>query len=43
MDYVANPEKAPDPSVKKDFFSGEVDAAYDVLFNIWLQSKEPKV
>ncbi|CAH1780505.1 unnamed protein product, partial [Owenia fusiformis] len=43
LDYVANLEKAPDPTVRKEVFSAEIFAAYDVLFNIWLISKEAKL
>ncbi len=43
LDYVANIEKAPDPAVRKEAFAGEIDSAYDVIFNVWLQSREPKV
>lgn len=43
LDYVANLEKAPDPTVTKDAFSTEIYSAYDMLFNVWLQSKESKV
>ncbi|XP_074645058.1 maestro heat-like repeat-containing protein family member 1 [Tubulanus polymorphus] len=43
LDYVANIENAPDTSVTKESFSAEMYSAYDVLFNVWLQSKEPKL
>jgi len=43
LDYVANIEKAPDKAVRKEAFSGEMFAAFDVLFNVWLNTKEPKV
>lgn len=43
LDYVANIEKAPDPAVRKEAFSGEIDSAYDVVFNVWLHSRESKV
>ncbi|XP_064639982.1 maestro heat-like repeat-containing protein family member 1 isoform X2 [Lineus longissimus] len=43
LDYVANLEKAPDPTVTKDAFSTEIYSAYDMLFNVWLQSKESKL
>ena len=43
IDYIANIDKAPDPTVKKEMFSSEIFAAYDVIFNVWLQSKEVKV
>lgn len=43
MEYLANLDKAPDPTVRKDTFSSEIYAAFDVLFNYWLQSRESKV
>lgn len=43
LDYVANIEKAPDPAVRKEAYSGEIDAAYDVVFSVWLHSKETRV
>ncbi|KAK2156623.1 hypothetical protein NP493_1946g00003 [Ridgeia piscesae] len=43
MDYAANVETAPDPSVRKEVYSQEMDAAYDIVFTLWLQSKEVKL
>ncbi|KAJ8303306.1 hypothetical protein KUTeg_019702 [Tegillarca granosa] len=43
IEYCANIDKAPDPTVTKERFSQEVDAAFDVFFNTWLQSKEIKL
>ncbi|KAM9306021.1 maestro heat-like repeat-containing protein family member 1, partial [Gastrophryne carolinensis] len=43
QEYLANLDKAPDPTVRKDTFSGEIFSAYDVLFNNWLQNRESKV
>lgn len=43
LEYLANIEKAPDPTVKKSAFSSEISSAYDVLFNTWIQSKDAKV
>lgn len=44
IDYCANTDKAPDPSVSKDRFEQEIGSAFDVLFNSWLQiTKEMKV
>lgn len=43
LEYLANLDKAPDPTVRKDTFSSEIYTAYDVLFNSWLQSRESKV
>ena len=41
--YVANAENAPYPDITTDRFFGEIYSSYDVLFNVWLNSKEPKV
>ncbi|XP_008430285.1 maestro heat-like repeat-containing protein family member 1 isoform X2 [Poecilia reticulata] len=43
LEYLANLDKAPDPTVRKDTFSGEIYAAFDILFNNWLQSRESKL
>ncbi|CAM5107316.1 unnamed protein product [Natator depressus] len=43
QEYLANLDKAPDPTVRKDTFSNEIFSAYDVLFNAWLQSREAKL
>ncbi|XP_072562213.1 maestro heat-like repeat-containing protein family member 1 isoform X3 [Paramormyrops kingsleyae] len=43
VEYLANLDKAPDPTVSKATFSGEIYAAYDILFCNWLQSRESKV
>ncbi|XP_030605842.1 maestro heat-like repeat-containing protein family member 1 isoform X1 [Archocentrus centrarchus] len=43
LEYLANLDKAPDPSVRKDTFSSEIYAAFEILFNNWLQSREPKL
>ncbi|XP_052229832.1 maestro heat-like repeat-containing protein family member 1 isoform X3 [Dreissena polymorpha] len=43
IDYIANIDKAPDTSVKKEMFSSEIFSAYDVIFNVWIQSKEVKL
>ncbi|KYO40928.1 maestro heat-like repeat-containing protein family member 1 isoform B [Alligator mississippiensis] len=43
QEYLANLDKAPDPTVRKDTFSNEIFSAYDVLFNSWLQSREAKL
>lgn len=43
IEYIANIDKAPDPTVKKEMFSAEIFSAYDVIFNVWIQSKEMKV
>ncbi|XP_061572342.1 maestro heat-like repeat-containing protein family member 1 [Cololabis saira] len=43
LEYLANLDKAPDPTVRKDTFSSEIYTAFDILFNSWLQSREPKL
>ncbi|XP_076846747.1 maestro heat-like repeat-containing protein family member 1 isoform X2 [Brachyhypopomus gauderio] len=43
LEYLANLDKAPDPTVRRDAFSGEIYTAYDILFNSWLQSRDPKL
>ena len=43
LDYVANIEAAPYPDITLDRFYGEIFSAYDVLFNVWMKSNEPKV
>ncbi|XP_075705125.1 maestro heat-like repeat-containing protein family member 1 isoform X2 [Rhinoderma darwinii] len=43
QEYLANLDKAPDPTVRKDTFSSDLFNAYDVLFNNWLQNRESKV
>lgn len=43
LEYLANLDKAPDPTVRKDTFSSEIYASYDILFSNWLQSREAKV
>ncbi|CAN9513935.1 unnamed protein product [Ophioblennius macclurei] len=43
LEYLANLDKAPDPTVRKDTFSSEIYSAFDTLFNNWLQSREPKL
>ena len=42
-EYLANIDKAPDPLVKKEFYSTEINSAFDILFNSWLTSKDAKV
>ncbi|XP_042320426.1 maestro heat-like repeat-containing protein family member 1 [Sceloporus undulatus] len=43
QEYLANLDKAPDPTVRRDTFSSEIFSAYEVLFNSWLQSREAKL
>ncbi|XP_061806331.1 maestro heat-like repeat-containing protein family member 1 isoform X1 [Nerophis lumbriciformis] len=43
MEYLANLDKAPDPTVRQDTFSSEIYAAFDIVFNNWLQSRDSKL
>eukprot|EP00794_Sanderia_malayensis_P000742 gene742-22_t len=43
LDYCANLENAPYPDISRDRFCGEIFSAYEVMFNVWLPSKESKV
>ncbi|GFS16071.1 maestro heat-like repeat family member 1 [Elysia marginata] len=43
LEYCANLDQAPDKSVSTDRFESEIFSAYDILFNVWLQSKEAKL
>ncbi|XP_038615875.1 maestro heat-like repeat-containing protein family member 1 isoform X1 [Tachyglossus aculeatus] len=43
LEYLANLDKAPDPTVRKDTFSCDLFHAYDVLFHFWLPSREAKL
>ncbi|OPJ77589.1 maestro heat-like repeat-containing protein family member 1-like [Patagioenas fasciata monilis] len=43
QEYLANLDKAPDPTVRKDTFSNEIFSAYEVLFTAWLQHREAKL
>ncbi|XP_059971564.1 maestro heat-like repeat-containing protein family member 1 isoform X2 [Mesoplodon densirostris] len=43
LEYLANLDQAPDPTVRKDAFATDVSSAYDILFHHWLQSREAKL
>lgn len=43
LEYLANLDQAPDPTVRKDTFGADMVGAYDVLFHHWLQSRDAKV
>ena len=43
IDFLADEQRAREASITAEQFHGEVFAAYEQLFNIWLQSKEAKV
>ncbi|XP_033117617.1 maestro heat-like repeat-containing protein family member 1 isoform X2 [Anneissia japonica] len=43
LHYVANIENAPDQTVRKELYSSQIYSAYNIVYNVWLQSKEPKL
>lgn len=43
QEYLANIDKAPDTGVNKEYFSYEMGAAFDVLFNQWFQTRDTRV
>ncbi|XP_057353603.1 maestro heat-like repeat-containing protein family member 1 isoform X1 [Manis pentadactyla] len=43
LEYLANLDQAPDPTVRKDTFAADISGAYDVLSHHWLQSREAKL
>ncbi|XP_036137118.1 maestro heat-like repeat-containing protein family member 1 isoform X1 [Molossus molossus] len=43
LEYLANLDQAPDPTVRKDTFAFDISSAYDTLFYHWLQSREAKL
>ncbi|XP_034373203.1 maestro heat-like repeat-containing protein family member 1 isoform X3 [Arvicanthis niloticus] len=43
LEYLANLDQAPDPTVRKDTFGADIFGAYDVLFHHWLQSRDAKL
>ncbi|XP_036089078.1 maestro heat-like repeat-containing protein family member 1 isoform X5 [Rousettus aegyptiacus] len=43
LEYLANLDQAPDPTVRKDAFASHMSSAYDILFQQWLQSREAKL
>ncbi|CAL1293706.1 unnamed protein product [Larinioides sclopetarius] len=43
LEYIANADKSPDPTVTKEAFVSEISSAYDILFHNWLPSREAKV
>ncbi|XP_021544524.1 maestro heat-like repeat-containing protein family member 1 isoform X3 [Neomonachus schauinslandi] len=43
LEYLANLDQAPDPTVRKDTFATDIFSAYDILFNHWLLSREAKL
>lgn len=43
LEYLANLDQAPDPTVRKDAFASDIFGAYDILFHQWLQSRGAKV
>ncbi|KAM5211021.1 maestro heat-like repeat-containing protein family member 1 isoform 10-T19 [Hipposideros larvatus] len=43
LEYLANLDQAPDPTVRKDAFASDISSAYDILFHQWLPSREAKL
>ncbi|XP_063120748.1 maestro heat-like repeat-containing protein family member 1 isoform X9 [Rattus norvegicus] len=43
LEYLANLDQAPDPTVRKDTFGADIFGAYDFLFHHWLQSRDAKL
>ncbi|XP_072806090.1 maestro heat-like repeat-containing protein family member 1 isoform X3 [Vicugna pacos] len=43
LEYLANLDQAPDPTVRKDAFAADIFSAYDILFHHWLPSREAKL
>ncbi|XP_051015759.1 maestro heat-like repeat-containing protein family member 1 [Acomys russatus] len=43
LEYLANLDQAPDPTVRKDTFATDIFGAYEVLFHHWLQSRDAKL
>lgn len=43
LEYLANLDQAPDPTVRKDTFAADIFGAYDILFHHWLQSRDAKL
>nr|XP_044636807.1 maestro heat-like repeat-containing protein family member 1 [Equus asinus] len=43
LEYLANLDQAPDPTVRKDAFATDIFSAYHILFHNWLQSREAKL
>ncbi|XP_048215034.1 maestro heat-like repeat-containing protein family member 1 isoform X2 [Perognathus longimembris pacificus] len=43
LEYLANLDQAPDPTVRKDAFATDIFSAYDILFYHWLQSRDAKL
>ncbi|PAA53815.1 hypothetical protein BOX15_Mlig024729g1, partial [Macrostomum lignano] len=38
VEYIANPDRAPDPNVRRETFTAEVTSAYDFMFSNWLMT-----
>ncbi|XP_047399899.1 maestro heat-like repeat-containing protein family member 1 isoform X2 [Sciurus carolinensis] len=43
LEYLANLDQAPDPTVRRDTFASDIFSAYDILFHHWLQSRDAKL
>ena len=43
MYYCSNKEKAPDQSIEKNYFSTQIYAAFEIFFNHWVKTSDPKL
>ncbi|KAM6171630.1 maestro heat-like repeat-containing protein family member 1 isoform 2-T2 [Erethizon dorsatum] len=43
LEYLANLDQAPDPTVRRDTFAADIFSAYDILFHQWLQTRDAKL
>ena len=43
LDYLADEQRATEAGIRSADFEGEAYSIYELLFNVWLQSKESKV
>ncbi|XP_039269337.2 maestro heat-like repeat-containing protein family member 1 [Styela clava] len=43
LEYVMNIDKAPDPSITRNTFSNEIFGAYNILYSVWILTKETKL
>lgn len=43
LDYLANMDKATDKRITAEMYYGEMYSTFDVMFSVWLLTKEAKV
>ncbi|XP_021106020.1 maestro heat-like repeat-containing protein family member 1 isoform X6 [Heterocephalus glaber] len=43
LEYLANLDQVPDPTVRRDTFAADIFSAYDILFHQWLQTRDAKL